>query len=203
MWLRAERQTAGRGRQGRAWTSPAGNLYASTIVTVRAGDPPPATLALVAGLAVVEAIALPGALLKWPNDVMFDGAKLAGILLERSGDHVVIGCGMNVAFAPDVPGRATTCLADHNAAIPLDRLTNALAAAMTRGVGAWRTGGVAPLAAAWQVAAHPPGTPLIVALPDGVVLNGTFDGLDANGALILRLADGSTRVIHAGDVFLR
>lgn len=203
VWLRAERQTAGRGRQGRAWTSPAGNFHGSTVVALRLGDPPAPTLALVAGLAVVEAIGLPPARLKWPNDVMVDGAKLAGILLERSGEHVVIGCGINVGFAPDVPGRATSCLAAHGVVPTLDGLTGALAASMARGVAAWRDGGLVPLIAAWQAAAHPVGTPLSVALPDGTRCDGAFAGLDAGGTMMLRLADGTMRAIHAGDIFLR
>ncbi len=92
LWLRAERQTGGRGRQGRAWLSPPGNLYAITLVRPRPDDPPAPTLALVAAVALHEAVALyaPGVRIKWPNDLLFDGAKLAGILLERAGrrgDH--------------------------------------------------------------------------------------------------------------------
>ena len=102
-WLLADRQTAGRGRLGRSWSDGAGNFMGSTVVHLRHGDPSPDTLALVAGLAVYEAVvsrAGPETMLKWPNDVLVDGAKLAGILLERIGDAVVIGIGVNLAAAP-------------------------------------------------------------------------------------------------------
>src|SRR3954463_8944234 len=97
--LRAGRQTGGRGRQGRAWDSPAGNLHASTLVRLRPEDPPAPSLALAAAIALHEAAAAfaPQAelVVKWPNDLLAGGDKLAGILLEREGDAVVIGFGVN------------------------------------------------------------------------------------------------------------
>src|SRR5438093_256869 len=104
LWLRAEQQTGGRGRQGRTWLSPPGNLYASTLVRLTAGDPPAATLSLVAGVAlhqVTQAYAPEVPLqLKWPNDLLANGAKLAGILLERHEDAVIAGFGVNLAEYP-------------------------------------------------------------------------------------------------------
>lgn len=206
MWLRAERQTAGRGRQGRPWTSPEGNLYASTLLHVGStGDPPAATLALAAAVALAKVAAALGAdvRIKWPNDLLLDGAKIAGILLERSGDWVVMGFGVNIASAPDVPGRATARLADH-VAQPLtpDRLLTLLAEAVAEQVAVWRHHGLASIITAWLERSHPPGTALSVNLPDGSATQGRFDGLTSDGAMILRLADGTGRVIHAGDVFL-
>src|SRR5690606_21596282 len=104
------------GRQGRAWLDAQGNFSGSTVVQTAAGDPPPASLSFVAALAVYEAIvnrvATPAALsLKWPNDVLFDGAKLAGILLERAGDTTVIGIGANLAWAPSLSDRRASHLA--------------------------------------------------------------------------------------------
>ena len=108
-WLIALEQHAGRGRQGRTWVSAPGNFYGSTLVQIGPGDPPAQTLSLAAGLALVEAIdvALPGQplMLKWPNDVMLLGNKLAGILLERSGDRVAVGFGVNLASAPRLEDR--------------------------------------------------------------------------------------------------
>lgn len=205
LWLRAERQSAGRGRQGRAWTSPEGNLYASTLVHLTPADPPAATLALVAAVALAETLAglgMPQARIKWPNDVMVDGAKLSGILLERAGDWVVIGVGVNIESAPPVPGRTITRIADHVAPPTPERLLALLADAVAAGVGAWRERGLDAVVPRWLDHAHPPGTPLAVALPDGAACQGQFDGLSPDGALILRLADGGQRVIHAGDVFL-
>jgi len=224
LWLRAERQTGGRGRQGRAWSSPEGNLYASTLVRLRPHDPQAATLALVAAIAleeVVSAYLLPGegrgpvgrgqmlgaglslrTLIKWPNDLLLDGAKLSGILLERAGDAVVIGMGVNLAHHPVDLGRPATSLAAHGAAPdPADFLAT-LADAFERWLGIWRVQGLAPVRARWMERAHPPGTALTARLPDGSAIDGLFQGLDGEGALILRLADGTSRVIHAADIFL-
>ncbi|MGR6328082.1 biotin--[acetyl-CoA-carboxylase] ligase [Sphingomonas sp. XXL09] len=204
-WLRAELQTAGRGRQGRAWQSPPGNLYASTLVRLRPGDPPAPSLALVAAVALHAVLArhLPGrAMLKWPNDVLVDGAKLSGILLERSGDAVVIGIGVNVAHHPDLPDRRTTSLAAEGAPLDAASLIEELAEAVARWLQRWRGEGIDAIRRAWLAAAHPVGTALNVRLPDGGAVAGIFDGLDADGALVVRLADGERRVMHAGDVFL-
>jgi BirA family transcriptional regulator, biotin operon repressor / biotin---[acetyl-CoA-carboxylase] ligase len=205
LWLRAGAQTGGRGRQGRAWSSPPGNLYASTLIRVAAGDPPSPTLALVAAVALHEAVAVFGvtAEVKWPNDLLVQGAKLSGILLERAGDAVVIGFGVNLAHHPEGLGRATTSIAALTGAAP-DPATfvEVLAESVARWLGRWRSGGVAAIRTAWLAAAHAPGTPLSVQLPDGEALQGLFDGLDEAGALRLRLAGGAVRVIHAGDVFL-
>lgn len=201
-WLVAERQSAGRGRQGRAWVSPPGNLYASGLVELRADDPPASTLALVAGLAVVEALGVSGLSLKWPNDVLAGTAKLAGILLERQNDVVVIGVGANLAHHPDLPDRLTMSLAALGVTMSADTAISALAPAFARLVDIWRTKGLPAIRTAWLDRAHPVGTPLAAALPDGTRIEGSFDGLTPDCALQLRLPDGTIRVIHAGDVFL-
>jgi BirA family biotin operon repressor/biotin-[acetyl-CoA-carboxylase] ligase len=202
-WLIADRQTAGRGRQGREWFDGAGNFMGSTVVHVRLGDPEPATLALVAGLAVREA--LPGdigAFLKWPNDVMIDRAKLAGILLERHEDAVIVGIGVNLAVSPDLPDRETIALADRGIALDRDGFAASLARQFAVELGRWRDSGLAPIVRRWLVAAHPVGTPLHVGEPGQDAVQGTFAGLTDGGALQLRLADGSISVIHAGEVRL-
>ncbi|MFS0771383.1 biotin--[acetyl-CoA-carboxylase] ligase [Sphingomonas sp. 1P08PE] len=204
-WIRADRQSAGRGRQGRDWASPAGNLYASTLVRLRAGDPPAATLAMVAAVALEQAVGmyLPiGAQLKWPNDLMIDGAKLSGILLERSGDAVVIGFGVNLMHHPTLPGRRTTSLASHGVATNPAAFTEVLAEFFASWLSRWRGEGMAPVRARWLERAHPIGTALTARLADDSAIDGLFEGLDADGALNLRLASGERRVIHAGDVFL-
>jgi BirA family transcriptional regulator, biotin operon repressor / biotin---[acetyl-CoA-carboxylase] ligase len=200
LWIRAERQTGGRGRQGRDWHSPEGNLYASTLVRLRPDDPPAPTLALVAAVALheVAAVSAPEIRIKWPNDLMAGDAKLAGILLERSGDAVVAGFGINLAHVPESLDRSATSLADLSGSAPdpeafLERLSESFSRWLAR----WRRNGLAPIRTQWLSAAHPIGTAL--STPEG---DGLFDGLDETGALRLRLADGSTRVIHAGDVFL-
>lgn len=206
-WLITDRQDAGRGRQGREWCGGTGNFMGSTLVHLRPADPPPATLSFVAGLAVQEAISemlpLPNRLqLKWPNDLLLDGAKLAGILLERADGAVVAGVGVNLASAPELPDRATAALSSLGPAPDRDMFAVRLAAAFERGLEQWRAYGQKPLFARWQAAAHPVGTPLAVREPGGPPIRGTFAGLDANGALMLRLADGSSRAIHAGDVIV-
>lgn len=191
---------------GRSWESPVGNLYCSTLVRLRPGDPSPPTLALVAAVATWRAIdaAIPGrARIKWPNDIMVGAAKLSGMLLERAGDAVVIGIGVNITAFPERLDRPATSLwalgaTEETATSLLDRLAKAFAAEL----GAWRSVGLAPVRSGWLAAAHPVGTALAVSLPDGTILQGAFSGLDEGGALILALADGATRVIHAGDIFL-
>jgi BirA family biotin operon repressor/biotin-[acetyl-CoA-carboxylase] ligase len=201
-WMVAERQTAGRGRQGRVWQSPPGNLYASGLVQLRASDPSASSLALVTGLAVIDALGISSLSLKWPNDVLAGVAKLAGILLERQGDRVVIGVGINLAHHPDLADRPAISLAALGVTMSADTAVAALAVTVTRWLKIWRTAGLAAVHTAWLDRAHPIGSPLAASMPDGTRLDGMFDGLSPDGALQLRLADGTTRVIHAGDVFL-
>lgn len=205
-WLRAERQTAGRGRQGRDWSSPDGNLFASTPIRLRPSDPPAATLALVAAVALHEALdRVAGTVpvqLKWPNDLLVAGAKLSGILLERSGDWVVAGFGVNVAHAPAVGHRATTSLHAAGAEVSAEMVFDALRGTVATWVARWRSEGFAAVRHQWLQQAHPPGTALSARLPDGSLLEGSFAGLDAAGGLRLSLASGEERVIHAADVFL-
>lgn len=199
LWLRAESQVAGRGRQGRSWSSPPGNLYASTLVRVRAGDPVTGSLALVAAVAMREAVGI--GTIKWPNDLMIDGAKLAGILLERSDDAVVAGFGVNLASAPVLPDRPTTTLSAAGIALAPAGLVEALAERFALWLARWREPAVGAVADAWLAYAHPTGTPMSVNLPDGSRAEGRFDSLAPDGALVLRLASGERRTIHAGDVF--
>ncbi|MES2989015.1 MAG: biotin--[acetyl-CoA-carboxylase] ligase [Pseudomonadota bacterium] len=226
LWLRAERQTAGKGRQGRAWVSPEGNLYISTLVRVRPGEPSPATLALVAAVALEEAVSLflfpgegrgpaalpqpaslaPGfrrgeAMLKWPNDILIDGKKLSGILLERVDDAVIIGFGVNLAYHPTDTDRLATSLAAHAPTPEPQIFAETLAEIFARWLSRWRDG-IAPVRERWLARAHPIGTALTARLADGSSVDGLFDGLTSDGALSLRLADGTVRAIHAGDVFL-
>lgn len=205
LWLRAELQTAGRGRQGRAWVSPPGNLHASTLVRLRSGDPAAATLALVAAVALDEAtrVYLPDAgdlQLKWPNDLLLGPAKLAGILAERAGDHVVVGIGMNLAHHPDLSDRLTTSLASRGVHVGPDTFVDTLIEGFVRWLGRWRAEGLELVRRRWLERAHPPGTALRVGTGSGRALEGLFDGLDRDGALLLRLPDGTRRVIHAGEV---
>jgi BirA family biotin operon repressor/biotin-[acetyl-CoA-carboxylase] ligase len=203
-WLRAERQTAGKGRQGRAWESPVGNFYGSTLVRLRPADPPAPTLALITVVALEEAVRvfLPtGATIKWPNDLLIDGAKLSGVLLERAGDAVVVGIGVNLAHHPDLPDRPATSLAAQGVAVAAANFAEVLAESFARWLSRWRGEGLDPIRQRWLDRAHPKGTALTARLPDGTAIDGLFEGLTAQGALMLRTQSG-VELIHAGDVFL-
>lgn len=136
--------------------------------------------------------------LKWPNDLMQGGAKLGGILLERSGDRVVAGFGVNLARAPTIEGRATADLAG---AISAKAFAPLLAASFARLLGAWRSAEPQAFARAWLARAHPIGTPLTVHTGPAELVSGTFAGIEADGALKLDV-DGHVQVIRAGDVTL-
>ena len=196
-------QEAGKGRQGRAWISPPGNFYGSTLVELRPADPQPQTLALAAGLALIEAIdaALPGQalMLKWPNDLLLLGKKLAGILLERSGDRVVIGFGVNLASAPDLAGRQCASLGGQ---LSPQAFAPVLAGSFERLVHLWRQSEPLFLAQAWLARAHAVGTRLTVHSGTDDTVSGRFDGIEPDGALRLRLDDGALEIVRAGDVEL-
>ena len=202
-WLVALHQDEGKGRHGRIWQSLDGNFFGSTLVSLRATDPSPPALALVAGLALIEAVevAAPDARLslKWPNDLMLGDAKLAGILLERSGDRVVVGFGVNLAAAPTISGRKTASLAG---AIAPQAFAPLLAASFARLLAAWRMADPAAFAQAWLARAHPLGTPLHVHSGPGESIAGRFDGIAPDGAMRLRLEDGKIDLVRAGDVNL-
>lgn len=206
-WLVADRQSAGRGRQGRAWSGGLGNFMGSTAVHRQASDPPAPTLALVAGVALHEAtqslVPEPGRLrLKWPNDLLYGRAKLAGILLEGQGEAVVVGIGVNLASAPELPDRETLSFAAFGPAPDRDLFAETLMGLFDRELERWRTYGLEPLIRRWTAAALPDGTPLTVHDGAAEPVSGVFAGLAPDGSLLLRLADGATRSIHAGDVML-
>lgn len=206
-WLRADRQEGGRGRQGRAWQSPPGNLYASTIVRLRPDDPPIHTLAMVGAVALADAVQGLTRFgerlrIKWPNDLMLDGAKLAGILMERIEAVVVMGFGVNLAHAPDLKDRRTVALADAGSSVTPGELVTALADAVAVWLTRWRAEGVAAIRQAWLANSYHEGTPIRTHHPDGRWIEGRFGGITADGALIVECADGERAILHAADVFL-
>lgn len=206
----AAEQSAGRGRYGRSWASPPGNLYASLLLRPNADPAAAAQLGFAAALAVAEAaqqVFPPGApvSLKWPNDVLVGGAKAAGILLEsRGGDAgavawLVIGIGVNLASAPlDTPYPAT-CLAAWGAEVAPADFLPICAGRLLAWYEAWRQAGFAPVRAAWLGRAHPMGERLRVRLA-GEELEGRFAGLDADGRLLLEGREGR-QPIAAAEVF--
>ena len=187
------------------WETIAGNFHGSTLVKVMPDDPPAPALALVAGLALIEAVedTAPNAplSLKWPNDLMLGDAKLAGILLERSGERIVVGFGVNLAGAPEIEGRTTAALKPL-AEIAPEAFAPLLAGKFAQILAMWRAAEPAQFAEAWMAKAHPIGTPLKVHNAPGELVSGTFDGIEPDGAMRLR-RDGVIDVIRSGDVLLR
>jgi len=202
-WLVALAQVQGRGRQGRGWVSAAGNFFGSTMVELRPGDPPAQTLSLAAGLALIEAVEAAGPghplMLKWPNDLLLLGRKLSGILLERSGDRVVVGFGVNLASAPELAGRQCASL---SARVTPEAFAPLLAASFDRLLQLWRQSEPRLIAQAWLARAHPVGTPLRVHSSSDELVSGRFEGIEADGALRLRSDDGRLEIVRAGDVEL-
>ncbi len=204
-------QTAGRGRRGRAWHSPPGNLYMSLLLRPACPLEAAAQWSFVAAVAVGEALdamlpAGPAIRFKWPNDVLIDGAKVSGILMEAAGgatgvEWVVVGIGVNVLCAPaDAPYPATSLLragaAPAEVAAVLERVAAALLAWRER----WLRQGFGPVRAQWLRFARGLGEEVEVRLPQGT-LTGRFCALDEAGALALALPDGTTRRVTAGEVF--
>jgi len=208
----ARRQTAGRGRRGRQWDSPAGNLYFSVITRPETDATTGAQLSFVAAVALAESFAsfLPhGARIeqKWPNDVLVNGGKISGILLESAGaaGHsvawIVVGCGVNVAHAPDGSGVEATSLAREGCSTA--GVDEVLASALERlwcWRGIWEREGFRPVREAWLARARGLGGVLTARLP-GREMQGRFAGMDDAGALLLELPGGDVRRISAGDVY--
>lgn len=213
VWIVAASQSGGRGRHGRAWASPPGNLYASLLLT----EPCPPALApelgFVAGLALHEALrgctglTAPELALKWPNDLLLRGAKLAGLLLEgqtpRGGQGfvVAIGMGINLASAPQDTPYPATFLAAHAPHVTIGGIFAAVSDAFCAGVERWRAGGFTPVREAWLALAAGRGEQVTIRLPQGQV-TGIFHEIDQSGRLVLLTSDGQ-RVIDAGDLFFR
>lgn len=211
-WFVAARQTGGRGRRGRPWASEPGNLYASLLLVDAAPSARQPELCFVAALALYDAVRAVTGIdplrigLKWPNDVMIDGAKLAGILLEGTvapGGRAatVIGFGVNCAHHPADTPYPTTDLAA--AGYPTDppALLAALDAAMAARLAEWARGaGFAATRDAWLCRASGLGKAMTARLGSREVA-GVFEALDFSGAMVLRRSDGVRETISAGDVF--
>jgi BirA family biotin operon repressor/biotin-[acetyl-CoA-carboxylase] ligase len=214
VWLLARRQTAGRGRRGRAWSGGQGNLAATLLLTL---DKPPleaAQLAFVTALAVARMIDayVPAAVtrLKWPNDVLIEGRKASGMLIESGpasggGLWLAIGVGVNLQDFPADVERPATALSEHlrhdvMRAPTQDEALAGLSAAFGEVMDLWLAQGFEPIRSAWTERAVGLGAPCEARL-EGETVTGVAEGLDADGALLLRLPAGSRRRITAGDVF--
>lgn len=214
LWIVATEQTAGRGRQGRAWQSGAGNLATSLLIRDQLKLSVAATLGFVAGLAVYEACAAvaPGLqlALKWPNDVLCEGGKLAGLLLESQslqsqsfGDELalVIGIGVNVTAAPEGIPYPAVSLAGLGVTVSAEHLFTALTDSFAKYHGLWDGGrGFGEIRRLWLTRAHGVGGPVSIHQGDAIE-QGIFETLDEQGCLVLHRADKTRCVIAAGDVY--
>jgi BirA family transcriptional regulator, biotin operon repressor / biotin---[acetyl-CoA-carboxylase] ligase len=209
LWVTAARQTAGRGRRGRAWISPAGNLHVSLLLTEPAAAEQWPQLSFVAALAVHDAIVEVAAdlkrllAIKWPNDLLLAGAKLGGILIEaESGiSAVAVGIGINCASHPGDTELPATDLAAAGAPVTPAALFGALSVKMLGRLAQWNAGGgFSTIRADWLARAAGIGESVRVRLTERELV-GRFEALDEAGALVLRLPDGNVTTIAAGDVF--
>lgn len=212
MWITAGRQTAGRGRRGRAWeTGAGGNLAATLLMTT---DRPPgeaAQISFIAAMAVADLadahVPASRVSLKWPNDPLIAGRKASGILVESGpapagGLWLAVGIGVNLAEAPVSPERPATTFAEHMTAPPPKPMEalGFLVPAFERWLRLWEASGFSVVADAWTARAHGLGRACTARL-GAETIEGVAEGLDADGALRLRLPDGGLRRITAGDVF--
>jgi BirA family biotin operon repressor/biotin-[acetyl-CoA-carboxylase] ligase len=213
-WFIAERQTAGRGRSGRAWASEPGNFYGSLVWPLTAPPAVAPQVSLIAGLAVHDALTaaagltIPGLQLKWPNDVLVGASKLGGILVESTMDQAtgqliaVIGIGLNLAWSPSDIGRAVTSLANEGVTLTPAQVLPRLSEAILARHAVWADGRhFDPLRHAWLASATPVGTAMSINTGAGPV-TGTFAGLASDGALQLRTPDGQLTQFSFGDVTL-
>ncbi|MBM3554954.1 MAG: biotin--[acetyl-CoA-carboxylase] ligase [Alphaproteobacteria bacterium] len=211
--IRARRQAAGRGTRGRGWTSPEGNLYLSVILRPACAPIVAGQLSFVVALAVGDAAraCLPGQVdirNKWPNDVLVNGRKISGILLEASGGGevawVVAGIGINVGHHPPVEATrwpATSIVAE-GGADDIDAVVDALDRALGLWYRRWRAEGFGPIRAAWLARAHALGQDIDFVLGEERLM-GRFETLDESGALWLALPGGGRRVVASGEIVLR
>ena len=215
LWIRAMRQSAGRGRSGRQWVSPEGNLYASLLLRPACTLETALQLAFLAGIVLYETAEecggqeRSGALsLKWPNDLLLDDKKAGGILLESrndgtaSGTAVVIGWGLNLAHHPDGTTIPATHLSAYGAYVSPDDAFYKLARRAAHWLGIWAGGqGWDGIRQAWIERSFAPGTPISVTQGDRRS-EGEYCGIDEAGALLLDTgAEGQIR-ITAGDIFI-
>jgi len=210
-WFVTMRQTAGRGRRGRDWKAPDGNLAATLLLRVPHDPMTAATLGFVAGLSLDEALRTiaPGRAdrlrLKWPNDVLLDGGKLAGILLEaepltEGGFAVAIGIGVNVVAAPEGLPYPAASLSSLGYAISAPRLFVALADAFASVLRVWDEGrGFASVRRLWLDRAAGLGEDVAVRIGDRIV-SGVFETIDEEGRLVIRSSQGKVRTVAAGEV---
>ncbi len=214
LWVVAGRQTAGKGRAGRTWASTPGNLHASLAIISQAPAHQAGELALIAGIALFDAVRAISPLaetigirLKWPNDLLIGTAKAGGILVETTsargepGFLAVLGFGLNIASHPDDLGRAATSFAANGASVTAEDVRASLAGHLENGLGQWDNGrNFAAVREAWMARAGALGEAITVQTVSGP-MSGTYQGLDGSGALLAEVS-GHIQAITYGDVAL-
>jgi BirA family biotin operon repressor/biotin-[acetyl-CoA-carboxylase] ligase len=210
LWISAATQTGGRGRRGKSWVSPPGNLYASLLLTEPSPPAIAPQLSFVTGLAVHDAVVAcaPGLAssvkLKWPNDLLLGGRKLAGLLIEAESQpqfSVAIGIGVNCVSHPADTAYGATDLKTNGITIVAEGLLAKLAASINARLVQWATGtGFSSIRSDWLARAANLGEAIMVRLPERQ-LTGIFEGIDADGRLLIATPDKITETISAGDVF--
>jgi BirA family biotin operon repressor/biotin-[acetyl-CoA-carboxylase] ligase len=211
--IHADRQTAGVGRRGRVWQSPAGNISCTIMQPLLGGLASVGQRSYIYGTAIARAanrfLPQPNAKTKWPNDVMIDGRKLAGVLLETSAAPdeslwLIAGFGVNVVAAPPVADGAlyqSTALHLEGSSVDTDMMLREILLNVAALQAEYDRAGFAPLRAAWRALAMGMGKSITVNRPDGTQLHGIFNDIDDTGALVLAIG-GDTHHISAGDIFL-
>ncbi|MEL7462481.1 MAG: biotin--[acetyl-CoA-carboxylase] ligase [Pseudomonadota bacterium] len=210
LWVRADRQVKGRGRQGRAWGEATGNLYSTLLIRPDMAPPTASLYSFIACLAVAELFEAYGctAQLKWPNDALLNGGKAAGVLLEASGqgerlDWLAVGIGVNLAAHPEAdPGALfppTSLKASTGKIVAPDDALRHIAASVAMWGDVLKAQGFAPIREAWLARAIRLGERIEARLPDETIA-GVFEDVDAEGALVLRTPTGARR-IHAADIY--
>ncbi|MGC6484241.1 MAG: biotin--[acetyl-CoA-carboxylase] ligase [Candidatus Puniceispirillales bacterium] len=205
--FRADIQTKGRGRHGREWVSPKGNLYVSVLLRPERPTHEWPGLSLVAGLALHDVLSRfrgrERARLKWPNDVLLDDRKVAGLLLEAHDDAVILGCGVNCITAPDqTSGWLPGCLNQQTdeTFVDADAVMEALAVSLCHRYNVWHGNGFAPMVGDWIDAAAHIGTVIETRQSNGETVCGIFETLSDDGGMMLRCDDGTLREMTAGEV---
>jgi len=206
----AGQQSAGRGSRGRTWLSPPGNVALSVLLRPKNSPAQSSMFPLAVGIAAADAInaALPSGptpMLKWPNDVLLNGEKCAGLLIDATTAHhridwLVIGIGINVAYAPGVPGRATTCLAAHGAETTALGLAQSVLDHLSTWLDIFQTSGPEKIISSWLSRAHPIGTPIDVQTLDQKTA-GRFAGLSPTGELLLNV-ENRIETFRTGEILL-
>jgi BirA family biotin operon repressor/biotin-[acetyl-CoA-carboxylase] ligase len=206
----ASRQSAGRGSRGRAWLSPPGNVALSVLLRPNMAPAQSSIFPLLAGIALAEAVASclphgPAPVLKWPNDILLNGEKCAGLLIDAAPirdriDWLVIGIGVNAGYAPELPDRVATCLAAHGATATALEIAEAILSRLAARLDTLTHDGAAAIIETWTQHAHPIGTPLQVKA-SSLTTAGEFAGLSPRGELLLSV-ENRIETFSTGEILL-